>query len=368
MQGAFARASIERIRSKQKRNCSSLRRAFTLVELLVVIAIIGILIALLLPAVQSAREAARRTKCLNGLKQLGLAAHTYHNARKSFPLGMEMMPNLNNTKSTFFIRLLPYIDETGFYTSWNFTNPSANVTNDKGSRAATLITTFICPSDQFKENPFHLDGGAEAFPTTTKIGAVDGFYSGTSYAGNYGEGSYYTKNAAFPVRPNGIFFVTGNDPQLKVPGGVLHVNAENHFNLPPVKIKDIRDGTKSTIMMGEKYHKDDFFDTWVSGNSGVRMHQVSAWAWAGGMKGTAHLFASSAVPMNSGVAYYSGGAANDIQAQDKRFNAWGSGHPGGVAFVFCDASTHFLREWIDQSTLARLHTRAEGKTVVNFSY
>jgi prepilin-type N-terminal cleavage/methylation domain-containing protein len=344
------------------------RRGFTLVELLIVIAIIGILIALLLPAVQSAREAARRTQCLNDLKQLGLAAHAHHNARKYFPLGMEMLPGLNNARSTFLIRLLPYMGEGALYTSWNFTNPTANIKADKSSLAATMIPTLICPSDQFKENPFTLEGGAEAFPSSTKIGAVGGLYSGTSYAGNYGEGSYYTKNSAFPIKPNGIFFLTGNDTQLKMPGGVLHALADNHYNLPPVRIRDITDGTKSTLMMGEKYHKDEFFDTWTSGSSGVKLYQVSAWAWAGGMKGSAHLFCSSAVPMNSGVYYYSNGATNDVQAQDKRYNAWGSGHPLGVCFVFCDGSTHFLREYIDQPTLASLSNRAGGKTIGNFSY
>src|SRR5689334_4833467 len=118
-------------------------RGFTLVELLVVIAIIGILIALLLPAVQAAREAARRTQCLNQLHQLTLAAQNYHVARKAFPLGMEMMDGLNYTKATFFIRLLPFVEETALYAQWDFNNPSANVSTPQatyspsGARSAT---------------------------------------------------------------------------------------------------------------------------------------------------------------------------------------------------------------------------------------
>jgi len=348
------------------------KAAFTLVELLIVIAIIGILIALLLPAVQAAREAARRVQCMNHLKQLGLAALTHHGAKKSFPLGMEMMDGLATTRATFFIRLLPFIEENPLYAQWDFSNPATNAVGiAASSRAATPMPNLICPSDQFLENPFQLAGPATAFPSTSACGAVPGYYSPCSYSGNYGEGSYYTKFSQFNIRPNGIFFLTGTDPQLKQPGSPsLHMLVDNHYKLPPVRVKDITDGTASTLMMGEKYHADAFFDSWTASNSGMKMYQVSAWAWAGGMKGAAHLFCSSAAPypITTTVRSFTS-SPNDIGAQDHRYNAWGSGHGGGGAcFVFCDNAVRFIRDTIDLTTFGRLSTRAEGVRVGNSDY
>ncbi|BBO35603.1 hypothetical protein PLANPX_5215 [Lacipirellula parvula] len=340
---------------------------FTLVELLVVIAIIGVLIALLLPAVQAAREAARRSQCANNIRQLAIAAQDYHGAKNEFPLGMEMMPGLNTTRATMFVRLLPYVEQNALYQKWDFNPtgsgqfPSKSITNNLAtSLAATLIPSFVCPSDQFAENPYLMPGSTpQAFPSQTAAGAAIGYYSGTSYAGNYGEGSYYTQYSQFRIRPSGIFFLTGPDAALTTG---LHVLADDHRNLPPVRIAAVTDGTSSTLMFGEKYHYDEFFDSWTSGNSGLKMHQVSAWAWTGGMKGTAHIFGSSAVPINQTARHYTS-SPNDIQAQDRRFNGWGSGHVGGVTFAFCDSSVRFIADAIDQVTLVGLSTRA-GEEIV----
>jgi prepilin-type N-terminal cleavage/methylation domain-containing protein/prepilin-type processing-associated H-X9-DG protein len=338
------------------------RAAFTLIELLVVIAIIAVLIGLLLPAVQKVREAANRMKCSNNLKQLGLAVHNYEGVYGAFPIGQEMMPGLTYTRATFFIRLLPFIEQDNLYTKWDFTTPAANVTaNPDTSRAAARVPTLLCPSDSFKENPYQLPGPASAFPGQTSPGAVPGYYSGTSYAGNYGQGSYYVRFSQFAIKPNGIFFLTGSDASLAGPPG-LHALADSHRNLGSVRIGDIPDGTSSTLMIGEKYHRDEFFDTWTSAHSGLKMHQVSAWAWAGGMKGPAHIFCSSAVPLNKTVSFYTS-TPNDIAAQDRRFNGWGSGHSGGVNFVMCDGSVRFIRDSIDLTTLSRLTTRAGGETI-----
>ncbi len=350
----------------RRRKSGSHRAGFTLVELLVVIAIIGVLIGLLLPAIQAAREAARRMQCANNLKQFGLAAHNFHDARKAFPVGMEMMDgqDLNFTRATFFIRLLPFLEESSLYSAWDFKIPGGNVTSDpKTSRAATVIGGFICPDDQFTQNPFPLVGPAAAFPSTSKCGAVDGYYSGTSYAGNYGVGSFFTRNSLFPIRPNGVLFLTGTDPMLNPANGGISGLCDNHQNQAPVRVTDIIDGASKTLMMGEKFHKDDFFDSWTSDNSGLKMYQVSAWAWAGGMKGAGMIFCSSAVAINCDVKYYA--SKPDISAQDQRYNGWGSGHPGGVNFLMAGSSVHFFEDTIDPVTLTRLTTRAGGETVTD---
>src|SRR5262245_29437844 len=103
-----------------------MRKGFTLIELLVVIAIIAILIGLLLPAVQKVREAAARAKCANNLKQLGIAVHAYEGVYQKFPLGLELRAGSTTTRSTFFIDLLPYIEQAPLHQQWDFANPANN--------------------------------------------------------------------------------------------------------------------------------------------------------------------------------------------------------------------------------------------------
>lgn len=357
------------------------RHGFTLVELLVVIAIIGILVALLLPAIQAAREAARRTQCINNEKQLALACLNYDSTFRHLPVGMELHDPITLTNATFFIRLLPYIEQSALAAAWKFPDPAwtggrpdnafngdPNVTNDpNNSRAAIWIPDFICPSDRFEERQFLIT--AAGSPAN---GAFVGYYSPSSYAANYGEGSYYFDSALFPVIPNGVMFMTGTSATLKrntpcpataqeLPAGTY---ACDHQNLSPVALRKVTDGTSHTLMIGEKFHEDQIFDTWNSNNSGFKMYQVSAWAWAGSIKGTAHIFGSAAVPINSTVRdYISSPTEQSLFAQDSRFNAWGSGHPGGANFAFCDGSARFFSDSLSLTTLAQLSTRAGGEVV-----
>src|SRR5262249_55264175 len=162
------------------------------------------------------------------------------------------------------IELLPYLEQDPLYNQWDFTNPAANVTsNPATSRAATVIPHFLCPSDSLRETVYQHAGPPQAFPSQTTVGAVAGYYSATSYAGNYGEGSYYTQFSQFPIKPTGVLFLSGSDATLKMPGGGLHTLCDNHQNIGPIRIRAITDGLSSTLLIGERYHRDDFFDTWT---------------------------------------------------------------------------------------------------------
>jgi prepilin-type N-terminal cleavage/methylation domain-containing protein len=118
----------------------SRRRGFTLIELLVVIAIIGILIALLLPAVQKVREAAQRSKCLNNLKQLGLAFHAYHDANGAFPKGCQWSNGVNSSpRLTFSIYLYPYLEQTAIYQAFNFNTTDSPWPWESSANNPTLV-------------------------------------------------------------------------------------------------------------------------------------------------------------------------------------------------------------------------------------
>ena len=136
--------------------------AFTLVELLVVIAIIGILVALLLPAIQAAREAARRTQCKNNLRQIGVALHTYHEAQRKFPLGgLEWRPFGNTTKRqlAWSAFLLPYVEEPVLAKQLDLTKAFDHADNAKA--AATILPVFLCPSSKRLEQLVEGRGGCD---------------------------------------------------------------------------------------------------------------------------------------------------------------------------------------------------------------
>ena len=177
------------------------RGGFTLVELLVVIAIIGVLMSLLLPAVQAAREAARRARCVNTLRQLALAAHNYHDAVGSFPPAI-LLSQYDPSRARYrgaglFVFLLSYIEQEGLYAQWDFADPNKNFDGGLQSRAAQG-PNLLCPSEPESDNPLY-------YSSRLTGSSVDRYIKVTSYGGNAGTRSYHPDSGFLTT--DGIFFV-----------------------------------------------------------------------------------------------------------------------------------------------------------------
>jgi prepilin-type N-terminal cleavage/methylation domain-containing protein/prepilin-type processing-associated H-X9-DG protein len=322
------------------------RRGFTLIELLVVIAIIAVLIGLLLPAVQKVREAAARIQCTNNLKQIALAAHSYHDAYKAFPgatyLNKGPFPFGPPAQGyTVFVSLLPFIEQQNLYQAWNFTAPLLNgqqtaaVPNPPG---ATVLSVLICPSDPIPQNP----AVAVKHPPGTYLWGI------TSYGGNGGTQSF--PNATL----DGMFFAVGpaSSPVKR-----------------PVRIADVQDGLSNTLFFGERYHVDSNFDALVSPvPSSLSTDLIAGYGWWGSPtpEATADVTESAFAPLNYLVPSPLPPGLTSQQAVNLRICAWGSGHTSGANFALGDGSVRFIDNSIARSTLTALSTRAGGEVVPVF--
>jgi len=308
---------------------------FTLVELLVVIAIIGILVALLLPAIQAARESARRTQCSNHLKQMALALLNYESSYKEFPpaaigrnLTKETVGGWYGRDQAFFgklghswmVLILPQLEQSTIYDAWDF---EKNV-SENGELPQTDISTFYCPSrrngvrgDDVKFMPFSAwtSGG-------TDYGACTGYGNSTKDAGG---GSQYAP-CRHPFGPFANFEFTGpaNNPGARAIGVIVPGRS--------TKLAKITDGLSQTILLGElqRTSRED---------NHCSFYPEDSWA----IGGISNLF------------NVQGGAMND-----RFFEHPGSEHPGGAQFAMADGSVQFLLEDMDSDSLRALSTMDAG--------
>ncbi len=315
------------------------QRGFTLIEVLVTTAMVGVLVGMLLPAVQAAREASRRSQCLNHLRQLAIASLAYESAHRRFPPGVQqavfpVAPAYRG--SSLFVHLLSYLEEANTRQAWNFTNPETNTAGGAGALTATVLAVLLCPSDRLPQNP---------------VEQPRGFYALTSYGGNGGVRSY------FPLASttDGIFHTTGPA-------------SEPHAHQRSVRWRDITDGASRTLLLGERSHVDSHFERFAALGWTSSLTTWGWWAPSGGRKAIGHVTMSAHVPINFRIPF---GPETANQADppvvdgvsfapyaDQRICAFGSNHPGGANFAWADGSGTFLSDAVPLDVLRGLATRA----------
>jgi prepilin-type N-terminal cleavage/methylation domain-containing protein len=313
--------------------------AFTLVELLVVIAIIGILIALLLPAIQAARESSRRSQCQNNLRQIGVATLAYESSRREFPPGVEQKSFPTSPVyrgSSLFVHVLPHIEEADVQQLWDFVDPFKNTSGGRSALTATVLAVLVCPSDVVDQNP---------------VQDQSRWYALTSYGGNGGTRSYFPAEATV----DGMFHTTGpaSEPQP---------------SQATVLVKDITDGTSHTLLFGERSHEDPNLEQFAEKNW---IQSLKLWGWwgpSGARKAIGHVTMSATVPINYRIPFGSAGASQaDPPVTDSlslnpygelRLCAYGSSHLGGANFVMADGSGVFLGDSTELNVLRSMSTRA----------
>jgi prepilin-type N-terminal cleavage/methylation domain-containing protein/prepilin-type processing-associated H-X9-DG protein len=330
---------------------------FTLVELLVVIAIIGVLVALLLPAVQAAREAARRTQCMNNLRQFSLGCLTHESAKKRLPAGFTSLPGNYDVHHTWAAFVLPYLEQGAMFSNINFKIASWQAWGEQGWGHVqypqipwlwTQLDMHLCPSDQ---------------PRNIHEGVSKAFAHG-NYLANVGWGAPWKQiinPTEYEQRQAELITSNANDAAQS---GDLRGPFEKVFTTENkgLDLKAITDGTSNTVMLGEvrQYPGEDsrgllylgsaLYDHRFPPNSASKDEMEFCTDVGGGddQRGTENLSA----PCSSALAN-----PFRVTAQNSR-----SQHAGGVNVSFCDGRATFVSDAVDVATWKRISTRAGAET------
>lgn len=331
------------------------KSGFTLIELLVVIAIIAILVSLLLPAVQQAREAARRTQCKNNLKQIGLAMHNYADVYQMFPVGACAEPGPTfgiDISIGAFSSILPYLEQTNLKNlyvdeqTWESQAPAV---------ARTVVPAFLCPSDPGSDVETH------AILSQYPVGGGTGEAATTQYL--------LSKGAT-----DGWCFNPSSNQNI----GMFAINLKTRF-------RDITDGTSSTLCVGEGATGGNFKLVSAKSNTapipgGPVASGLVAQAWiapqplpsdfAGAVPSvTASNFGTTIWQLNYPApveSQYDNNDLNNCNSALDSTTSFRSAHTGIVQFALADGSTQAISENIDQGVLNSLGTRSGGEVVSEF--
>ena len=379
------------------------RRGFTLIELLVVIAIIAVLISLLLPAVQSAREAARRVQCVNNMKQIGLAIHNYISANDCVPAGgfpawvQESQYYICNGDFSVHFRLLPYLEQQNLANAanYNFAIFNSSVGDVINSTVqATRLTAFLCPSDT---PPNWLIQGTTA--------VIEGIQApGNNYFASVGSSLEFDSSWTGGP-PNGVFSYLGTFNNNSQTGTTI--NPVTSRSLAPVRLAGVQDGTSNTIAFGE----------WLVGDGSINLISQTDIIFTGQLPaGVTRGTPTMQMPLGSPglipwLQYCTSNASNltdrgggkvasigeiwapnligyslgnELIGPNAKYNSCSvnpagtlqnpgsfglsSHHPGGANTLFADGSVRFLKDSISLPTLWALGSRGQGEVVSSDAY
>jgi len=304
------------------------RSAFTLIELLVVIAIIGILIALLLPAVQQAREAARMAHCSSNLRQIGLALHNYHEAKGTFPPGNITEGPCCGTPSwiCWTISILPYLEREDLFERYDSTAHNESPVNANVRQA--LMPTYACPSEEGVQDLDYPESG----PGNGLL------YRRGSYRAMTGRGKIHA-----PFFDDENCMVDKGGLPYAWRGIIHHIGSPKNRELRTERIADVKDGLSNTLMVGEM---------------ATLSHQNRRTFWAYAY--TSYCL-SGAVPNSATLSADFDMCCEALGGCNACKRGWGSHHPGGLQFVTGDGSVHLINRQINMDLFCALATIDNGK-------